>query len=63
MVDTLVSGASASRHVGSSPILGTEINRNASHERITIFCLTTTFFVNETLSHYTFGGCSVALRG
>ena len=24
MVDTLVSGASASRHVGSSPILGTE---------------------------------------
>ena len=24
MVDTLVSGASASRHVGSSPILGTK---------------------------------------
>ena len=27
MVDTLVSGASASRHVGSSPILGTELER------------------------------------
>ncbi len=28
MVDTLVSGASASRHVGSSPILGTKKERN-----------------------------------
>ena len=37
MVDTLVSGASASRHVGSSPILGTKDNRNASLIRITIF--------------------------
>ena len=27
MVDTLVSGASASRHVGSSPILGTKKER------------------------------------
>ena len=27
MVDTLVSGASASRHVGSSPILGTVLER------------------------------------
>ena len=30
MVDTLVSGASASRHVGSSPILGTLLLRRVT---------------------------------
>ena len=34
MVDTLVSGASASRHVGSSPILGTK-----KREKIVFFSL------------------------
>ena len=39
MVDTLVSGASASRHVGSSPILGTRFSRRVTTKLLFVFFL------------------------
>ena len=41
MVDTLVSGASASRHVGSSPISGTKVITSESKSELSeviFFC-------------------------
>ena len=37
MVDALVSGASALRHVGSSPILGTQLKKRNFRENFPLF--------------------------
>ena len=57
MVDTLVSGASASRHVGSSPILGTIISAKCTKNRFYNAVEAVLFCLNPKIGHI----CSIFL--